>query len=72
MLTTESEMPVHFEEVKAMQIRSRVTLNTSSIKSTNPENPLLSGPNSRRKTGTPYQGQGQCQDGGGRSKQKQT
>ena len=65
MLTTESEMPPHFEEVKEMQIISRVAaLNTSS---TNP----LSGPNSTRKTGTPYQGQGhqgQCQDSQSKSK----
>lgn len=50
MLTTESEMPIHFEEVKGMQIGSKVALNTSSVKSAN----LLSGPNSTRKVNTPY------------------
>ena len=51
MLTTESEMPPHFEEVKDMQIKSKVTISMDT-------NNIASYPGSAVKNHTPFQGQG--------------
>ena len=50
LLTTESEMPPHFEEVKEMQIKSRVEISMESN---------LQGPEPTISNYTPFQGQGQ-------------
>lgn len=47
MLTTESEMPPHFEEVKDMQIKSKVTISMDT-------NNIASYPGSAGKNHTPY------------------
>ena len=51
MLTTESEMPPHFEDVKDMQIKSKVTICMDT-------NNVASYPSSAVNNNTPYQGQG--------------